>query len=109
MAFVKVVGLSGDVKLVPRSSYESYLRHIGYKELDSFMHDEGEGSKDEGSVSDDDNGIHELSELESIPISEMSSKQLKEYARIKGIDLSGTESLKEAKDVVREWIREEGV
>lgn len=106
MAFIKVRGLSGDVKVVPRSMYDSYLKHIGYIEIVSKNK-----KKDEIWDQDDGNGsevIEEIDNIESIPISDMNSKQVKEYAKMKGIDVSGAKSTKEAKDIIRHWMQEVG-
>lgn len=102
LAFIKVMGLSGDAKVVPRSSYENYLKSIGYTEIKDNPKEKW-SEEDSGEISS-----HEGEDLESIPISEMSGKQLKDYAKLKGIDLTGVKSTSEAREVVREWIQEEG-
>lgn len=108
MSFIRVVGLTGDMKTVPRSMYESYLKDVGYKEIkvERPEHSDSENwTPDSEQESEADSHV---SEVESIPVSEMTSKQLKEYAKLKGIDVSGAQSTREARDIVRNWIQEEG-
>lgn len=114
MALVKVVSLGGDVKVVPESFFNSYLKDKGYSvyenvqvknwqspnmnEEDDNFESEPEGEETDGNEED----------VESIPIAEMSAKQLRKYAEIKGIDVSGVKSTKEARDIIRKWKVENG-
>lgn len=102
MAFVKAVGLAGDVKIVPRSMFECYLKNIGYREVNNVS------KPKEENWSNENMDKSESADLESIPISEMSGKQLKEFARMKNIDVSGARKTEEAREIIREWMQENG-
>lgn len=120
MALVKVVGLSGNVQTVPRSMYESYLKNKGYvlfndvvkgsQKVQSEPAAFGDVEVEVNVVGDQDpfeEGNDEY-DIESIPIGEMNGKQVRQYAELKGIDVSGAKSTREAKDIIRKWMQENG-
>lgn len=87
---------------VSRAAYETVYRKAGYKEeqisresMDFDVFGES-GNVDGGNV-----------DIETIPVSDMNTAQLKEYASKHGIDLKGTKSLSEARRVVQKHLREE--
>lgn len=113
MALIKVRSLNGSVKLVPESVFNSYLKNKGYVVLS----DKKSAQTKEQNVEDDsDNFEPEVDEgeesyeedVESIPLNEMSGKQLRKYAEIKGIDVSGAKNTREAREIIREWKAENG-
>lgn len=116
MAMVTVVGMSGNIRVVPGSVYNNYLKHKGYsllKDVQDAEKAEHEDVRDEGDVFTDgaQSGMdagNEEEDIESMPIGEMSGRQVKRYAEIKGIDVSAARSTKEAKDIVRKWLQENG-
>ena len=119
MALVKVVGLSGNVQTIPRSMYESYFKGKGYMLLNDVMKKKVESGKDTEKEDDGeftgghDAGMGTMEEgeqdIESIPLSEMNGKQVKQFAELKGIDVSSANSTREAKDIVRNWMQENGL
>lgn len=54
--------------------------------------------KDEGQ---DTGEVDHVTELEEKPVSQWSKAEVKEYAEAKGIDLSGTKNVNEAKDRIK--------
>lgn len=54
--------------------------------------------KDEGQ---DAGEVDRIAELEEKPVSQWSKAEVKEYAEAKGIDLSGTKNVNEAKDRIK--------
>lgn len=100
MALVRVVGLGGNIKVVPRSIFESSLSKMGYKLY--------EKSKPEESEPEGEKDPENMDNVESIPLSDMNGSQVKKYAELKGIDVSDAKSTKEAKEIIREWLQENG-
>lgn len=108
MGFIRVIGLTGDIKVVPRSSFVNYLKDIGYREIGA-KNTKNENEKDWNECADSiGEGNLQDNSVESIPLSEMNGKQLKEFAKLKGIDVSGAQSTKEAREIIRMWIHESG-
>lgn len=108
MALIKVIGNDNKVKLIPKSFYDSYLKKIGYRK---YVKEKASNMQEEDSYLGDnnlgENGLGEDVDVESIPIGEMTGKQVKQYAEIKGIDVSAAKSTKEAKDIIRKYLSEE--
>ena len=103
---------------VTRGAFETVYKPMGFYEFDSesFKHvddvvddvvedviDEPE-QKVEDEQSDDDAWCEEL---EKKPIGQWNKAEVKQYASIKGIDITGTKSINEAKDRIKaareEW------
>lgn len=87
---------------VPKHYFERVLKPMGYElvetENDVLEIDETkEAVKHENSFEED---------IMSMPLSEMNQKQLKTFARKKGIDISGTKSFSEAKEVIKKALSE---
>lgn len=82
---------------VTDGAYESIYRHQGYQLIGGsaehgFMPDEADRK------SADDMFIEELQEK---PISQWNKDEVKRYADAKGINLKGTKSVNEAKEVIK--------
>lgn len=95
MAFVKIYRGS-NIKRVPDTVFEDYYKSLGYRLLKEPKEERrsAEGKRDEGI------------DIDSIPISEMNSKQVKEYASKHKIDISEAGSAREAKDIIRKVMQE---
>lgn len=98
MAFVKVKSMTGAVKTVPKSFFETVLKSQGYEMVTKNHMKKIELENDAEEVEQHE---HEENDLESIPLSEMNSKQVREYAKLKGIDVTGAKSMREAREIIR--------
>lgn len=114
MAFVKArkaIGkrLDGNVIKVSRKSYEHLFKKKGYVLVD----DNGERIAEEHTQekvmneSDFEPDMQEQEkENEEIPISEMNSSQLKQFAKEHNIDTSSASNVKEARRIIQKAVRE---
>lgn len=90
-----------DVFEVTRGAYECIYCHQGYqivgkKDVERTFGDEVAGKEDKKSA--DEMFIDELQEK---PISQWSKDEVKRYAAVKGIDLTGTKNINEAKGLIK--------
>lgn len=106
---------NGDVIYeVTRGAYETIYKPMGFYEFDGKpvehvddvvddVADEPEQEVD-GKQSEDDAWCDEL---EKKPIGQWNKAEVKQYASVKGIDITGTKSINEAKDRIKaareEW------
>lgn len=99
MVYAKAANSKYPVK-VPKHYFEKVLKPIGYVMEDM--------SESESAVTETDHKKNNFDETDvmSIPLSEMNQKQLRAFARKKGIDISGTQSFAEAKEVVKKALAE---
>lgn len=98
MALVRVIGLGGNIKVVPESIFRSSLSKMGYRLY--------ENKEPEGNLGGEADNAGNMEDVESVPLSEMNGSQVKKYAELKGIDVSEAKSTKEAKEIIREWLNE---
>lgn len=92
---------------VTSGAYDGIYKYQGYQ----VIGDDG-GNDDFGA--DGDNGKHNMSademfvgEVVKKPVSQWGKDEVKRYASIKGIDISGTRSVNEAKDIIKNAMIEE--
>ena len=87
---------------VTNGAYENIFKGMGYT-IVGGVQKASEKLEDEGSVniSDDEKFASELSEK---PISEWSKNEVKKFAEIKGIDISRTRSVGEAKEIIKNFM-----
>lgn len=100
---------------VTRGAFETVYKPMGFYEFDGKpaehvddivedVSDEPEQEVDEPEQSEDDAWCDEL---EKKPIGQWNKSEVKQYASIKGIDITGTKSINEAKDRIKaareEW------
>lgn len=100
---------------VTRGAFETVYKPMGFYEFDGKpvehaddvvedVVDEPESEVDEPEQSEDDAWCDEL---EKKPIGQWNKSEVKQYASIKGIDITGTKSINEAKDRIKaareEW------
>lgn len=94
--------LNSEIK-VPVSAYERVFKRLGYE----VVHNDSEEMHTEVEHTE---YTHEAetnkTEETDIPLSKMNPKQLRTFANEKGIDISGTKSFAEAKEVVKKAISE---
>ena len=110
---------NGDVIYeVTRGAYETVYKPMGFYEfngesvehVDDVVEDVVEDVADEPEQEADDKQSEEdawCDELEKKPIGQWNKSEVKQYASIKGIDITGTKSINEAKDRIKaareEW------
>lgn len=97
-----VVAIKGDHKIkVSRKSFEASFKPIGYKEVRT----KASGLKQQPQPEPEEHGEILEIDIDTIPVSDMDKEQLKEYARVHGIDISGTRSPGEARKVIQAAMR----
>lgn len=101
---------------VSKMSYETMFKNKGYhvisddKETKKYIDKE---NQDETESTDVENGKmnryeseEKQEEIETIPISEMNKEQLIRYAEEHNIDTTGARNVREARQIIREHIKE---
>lgn len=91
---------------VTDGAYDSIYRHQGYQIIggdteQAFVPDE---FSDNNTKTADEIFVEELEEK---PISQWNKDEVKRYANIKGIDIKGTQSMNDAKKIIRQAMSEE--
>lgn len=90
---------------VTTGAYEGIYRHQGYQII-------GE-EKEQDFVSEESSENEETAdeifaeELQKKPISQWNKEEVKRYAAVKGIDIKGTKSVNEAKEIIKKVMNEE--
>ena len=83
---------------VTRGAFDGIYSRQGYR-----LVNEGKAQKDEApkapEMSDDDKF---LADIEEKPISQRNKEEVKRYAELKGIDISGTKNANEAKERIKQ-------
>lgn len=90
---------------VTSGAYEGIYRHQGYQVI-------GEGReqffiKEESSENEETADEIFVEELQKKPISQWNKEEVKRYAVVKGIDIRGTKSVNEAKEIIKKAMNEE--
>jgi hypothetical protein len=98
---------------VSKKSYERMFKDNGYVLIDEHAEnvpDEYESENNEEPIYTPEHEEHEEEETEvnidEIPISEMNSKQLREFAIKHNIDTKSARSVKDARKIVQEAVKE---
>lgn len=94
-----------DIFEVTRGAFDEIYRYQGYTIIDkerepASVHVEPV----EPEMSEDEKFIREISEK---PISMWNKEEIKKYAQINDIDISGTKNAGEAKDIIKEFMEKE--
>lgn len=112
MAFVKArkkIGkrLDGNTIKVSQKAYEHLYKNKGYVLVDDdgvqIGEDTHENVIDETDFTESE---HVEQEVDEIPISEMNSTQLKQFAKEHNIDTSSASNVKEARRIIQKAVRE---
>lgn len=86
---------------VTQGAYEGIYKHQGYQivgeKAEQNFGAEVSGQKDERTADE-----MFIEELEEKPVSQWNKDEVKRYAAIKGIDLSGTKNVNEAKEIIKQ-------
>lgn len=85
------------VFMVTNGAYEDVYRHQGYQIVGDKEHDFIPDASADAKTADE---IF-TEEIEKKPISQWSKEEVKRYAGVKHIDLTGTKSVNEAKEVIK--------
>ena len=106
MAFVKMSNLLGRTIEVPHGAVKAY-QNLGFvvdgavaTEVVDEVHDEDNGGEDTNLTEDE---IF-VQELEKKPLSQWNKDEVKQYATICGVDISGTKNAQEAKERIKAFI-----
>lgn len=83
---------------VTNGAFETVYKGQGYHKVVEQQAVVSAPVKDEGQ---DAGEVDRITELEEKPVSQWSKAEVKEYAEAKGIDLSGTKNVNEAKDRIK--------
>lgn len=94
---------------VTRGAYEMLFRDAGYSIVGNEESFEETGSREEQinipAVNENEVFISDLMEK---PISEWGKNEVKKFASIKGVYIGGTKTMNEAKELIKEFLEEEG-
>lgn len=90
---------------VTEGAYESIFKAQGYTEVDApvVVETKVEEPVTEPEKDEDDLFVEELLEK---PIGSWNGKEVKKFAEIKGIDISGTKNANEAKEIIKDFLAE---
>ena len=94
-----------DIFKVTKGAYEGIYKHQGYKPYGQEENASNEANIEptvEPELTDDEIFILELEEK---PIANWNKNEVKKYAELKGIDLTGTRNANEAKDIIKEFLQ----
>lgn len=92
-----------DVFEVSRGAYTGIYSKQGYVPVEDVA-TAGAGNVQPPEKSDDELFLEEIVET---PVSQWSKADLKRFAALKGIDISGTKNAGEAKELVKNWLESE--
>ena len=107
-----------DIYEVTRGAFETVYKPMGFyefkgkpaKHVEDVVEDVIEGVADESEHEADEEHSEDdawCDELEKKPIGQWNKAEVKQYASVKGIDITGTKSINEAKDRIKaareEW------
>lgn len=87
---------------VPESSFEDIFKRQGYYELKEKVAEEVVEEEYEEENTEVENVFVE--ELLEKPIGEWNKKEVKDFAKAKGISLAGTQNVEEAKERIKEFL-----
>ena len=97
---------------VSKQSYEKIFKRKGYKVIgdDAPKTEAAQKSKQEPEAEAEEATATEQSvNVDEIPVSEMTKEQLAEFATKHGIDTSTARNVREARQAVQKWIRDNKV
>lgn len=90
---------------VTRGAYDGIYSYQGFKPVDEVKKAEEKVAAGEGvdNRTDDEKFADELVEK---PISQWNKEEVKRFAAIRGIDISGTKNANEAKEIIKQFLAE---
>lgn len=101
----------GDITTkVSRQSYEKIFKRKGYKVIgDDAPKTEAAQKNEQEPEAEAVTETEQPVDVDEIPVSEMSKEQLAEFATKHGIDTSSARNVREARQAVQKWIRDNKV
>lgn len=98
------------VTKVSRQSYEKIFKRKGYKVIgDDAPKTEAAQKNEQESETEASTETEQSVNVDEIPVSEMTKEQLAEFATKHGIDTSAARNVREARQAVQKWIRDNKV
>ena len=92
-----------DIFEVTRGAYEGIYINQGYVPYEEAKAPVVE--QDEEAVEEQDEDDIFISEIEEKPIANWNKQEVKRYASLKGIDISGTKNPNEAKEIIKDFLQ----
>lgn len=89
---------------VTKGAYEGIYSKQGYTLLNENKSPEAPQNPQEPIGNDDDKFLSDVMEK---PISQWSKAEVKQFAALKGLDLSGTKNVGEAKEMIKNFLQQE--
>ena len=88
---------------VTRGAYDGIYSHQGFKPVKKVAEKKVAADKDVDNRTDDEKFADELVEK---PISQWNKEEVKRFAAIRDIDISGTKNANEAKEIIKQFLAE---
>ena len=88
---------------VTRGAYDGIYSHQGFKPVKEMTEKKVAADKDVDNRTDDEKFADELVEK---PISQWNKEEVKRFAAIRNIDISGTKNANEAKEIIKQFLAE---
>ena len=89
---------------VTRGAYEGIYSKQGYTLLNEGKSSNVPQNPQEPVMNEDDKFLEEILEK---PVSQWSKAEVKQFAALKGIDLSGTKNVGEAKELIKNFVEQD--
>lgn len=88
---------------VTRGAYDGIYSHQGFKPVEEVAEKKVAAGEDVDNRTDDEKFADELAEK---PISQWNKEEVKRFAAIRDIDISGTKNANEAKEIIKQFLAE---
>lgn len=88
---------------VTRGAYDGIYSHQGFKPVGGVAEKKVAADEDVDNRTDDEKFADELAEK---PISQWNKEEVKRFAAIRDIDISGTKNANEAKEIIKQFLAE---
>ena len=88
---------------VTRGAYDGIYSHQGFKQVEEVAEKKVAADEDVDNRTDDEKFADELVEK---PISQWNKEEVKRFAAIRDIDISGTKNANEAKEIIKQFLAE---
>lgn len=88
---------------VTRGAYDGIYSHQGFKPVEEVVKKKVAADEDVDNRTDDEKFADELVEK---PISQWNKEEVKRFAAIRDIDISGTKNANEAKEIIKQFLAE---
>ena len=88
---------------VTRGAYDGIYSHQGFKPVEEVAEEKVADDENVDNRTDDEKFADELVEK---PISQWNKEEVKRFAAIRDIDISGTKNANEAKEIIKQFLAE---